>query len=266
MNLFFESWETFSSEILAASHTLLLSDYDGTLTPIVGRPQDAVLSNSMGTKLRTLINYPDFSIGIISGRSLPEIKEMVRIQGIYYAGNHGLEIDGPGLIYINPQARETQMIIKDIARKLDESLRHIDGIIIEDKNLSLSIHYRLVEERRVKQIVEVFRNITSSAMDNGKIRISSGKKVLEVKPFVDWHKGKAAEMIIEKIENTTGSKVKMVIYLGDDSTDEDAFKTVRRRHGWSIFVGPEGSSSEAEYSLESVQDVETFLARLLELK
>lgn len=262
----FESWESFSSEILAASHILLLSDYDGTLTPIVDRPQDAVLSNDMGTKLRTLANHPSFSIGIVSGRSLKEIKDMVGIEGIYYAGNHGLEIDGPGLSYINPQAREAQMKIKDIARQFIEKLGDIDGVLIEDKDLSLSVHYRLVEEKHVQQVVEVFRQITSPEVYNGNIRISSGKKVLEVRPPVDWHKGKAAETIIEEIEKVTGSTVKMSIYLGDDSTDEDAFKAIGRRHGWSIFVGSENSSSEAEYFLESVLEVETFLTRLLELK
>jgi trehalose-phosphatase len=266
MKHFFESWKIFSSEILSASHIVMLADYDGTLTPIVGRPQDAVLSNGMRTKLCKLADHPNFILGIISGRLLSEMKDIVGIEGIYYAGNHGLEIDGPDFRYINPQACETRLLLKDIVRRLDEALGHIDGVIIEDKNLSLSIHYRLVKESDVQQVVEMFRQITSPEIENGKIRIGSGKKVLEVKPPVDWHKGKAAETIIKQIEHITGSTVKIVVYLGDDSTDEDAFKTVRRRHGWSIFIGPDDSSSEAEYSLKSVQEVETFFARLLELK
>jgi trehalose-phosphatase len=262
----FENWESFTSEVVAASHILLLSDYDGTLTPIVDRPQDAVLSNSMKTKLRTLVNHASFSIGIISGRSLREIKDMVGIEGIHYAGNHGLEIDGPSLSYINPQAQKAQMKVKDIAHQLIETLGDIDGVIIEDKHFSLSVHYRLVEKRYVQQVVDIFQQITSPEVDNGNIRISYGKKVLEVRPPVDWHKGKAAETIIKEIEHPTSSKVKVIIYLGDDSTDEDAFKTIRRLYGWSIFVGSPGSSSEAEYFLESVPEVETFLTRLLALK
>lgn len=266
MKHFFKSLKIFSCEILAASHIVILTDYDGTLTPIVGRPQDAVLSNGMRTKLRKLANHPNFNLGIISGRSLSEIKDMVGIEGIYYAGNHGLEIDGPDLSYINPQARETQSILKDIARRLDDALGHIDGVIIENKILSLSVHYRLVKERHVQQVAEEFRQITSPEISNGKIKVSSGKMVLEVKPPVNWHKGNAVETIIDEIEKATGSKVKVIIYLGDDTTDEDAFKAVQRRDGWSIFVDPYELSSEAEYFLESVQEVENFLDRLLELK
>lgn len=266
MQKIFESWESFSSAVFSASYVLLLSDYDGTLTPIVDRPQDALLSRGMRTKLRTLANHPSFSVGIISGRSLSEIKGMVGIKGIYYAGNHGLDIDGPDLSYINPQAREAQSIIKDISRKLIEKLLDIDGVIIEDKDLSLSVHYCLVEERQVKLVVDRFHQLTSPEIDYGKIRIGSGKKVLEVRPPVDWHKGKATEKIVKKIEKVIGDKMKKYIYLGDDSTDENAFKVIRRLRGWSIFGGPADSSSKVEYCLESVLEVETFLTRLFQLK
>ena len=101
MQHLFQLWESFSSTIRAASHILLLSDYDGTLTPIVSRPEEAILSPEVREKVSALSKSPTFSVGIISGRSLSEIRALVGIEGIYYAGNHGLEIEGPGLKFIN---------------------------------------------------------------------------------------------------------------------------------------------------------------------
>jgi len=89
----FQSWALFSSDIKAAAHVLLLSDYDGTLTPIVSRPEEAILSPEVSEKLRALAQKSTFSVGIISGRPLSEVKSLVGMEGIYYAGNHGLEME-----------------------------------------------------------------------------------------------------------------------------------------------------------------------------
>jgi len=262
----FKSWESFSSDIGAVSHILLLSDYDGTLTPIVSRPEEAILSPEVREKLLALADKPAFSVGIISGRPLLEVKALVGIEGIYYAGNHGFEIEGPGLNYINPQAKEAQTEMKDLAQQFSARLAGIGGVIVENKGLSLSVHYRLVKESEEKLVAEIFHQITSPRLRDGKIRVSSGKKVLEVRPPIDWHKGKATETIMKEIKTVIGGEVGSVIYLGDDTTDEDVFRIIHRPQGWSIFVGQENPSSNADYYLNSTSEVETFLTRLLELK
>lgn len=266
MQHLFQSWEAFSSEIKAASHILFLSDYDGTLTPIVGRPDEALLSSGVREKLRALAEKPAFSVGIITGRLLSEVKALVEIEGIYYAGNHGLEIEGPGLSFIKPEAKAARAEIEDIVRQLSTRLAGIEGVIVEDKGLSLSVHYRLVKESQEQVVAETFREVTSPRLRDGKIRVSSGKKVLEVRPPIDWHKGKAVETIKKELEKVIGNEIKPVIYLGDDTTDEDAFKVLHRPQGWSIYVGQENPSSNAEYFLKSTVEVETLLSRMLELK
>jgi trehalose 6-phosphate phosphatase len=266
MQHLFQSWEAFSSEIKAASHILFLSDYDGTLTPIVGRPDEALLSSGVREKLRALAEKPAFSVGIITGRLLSEVKALVEIEGIYYAGNHGLEIEGPGLSFIKPEAKAARVEIEDIVRQLSTRLAGIEGVIVEDKGLSLSVHYRLVKESQEQVVAETFREVTSPRLRDGKIRVSSGKKVLEVRPPIDWHKGKAVETIKKELEKVIGTEIGPVIYLGDDTTDEDAFKVIHRPQGWSIYVGQENPSSNAEYFLESTLEVETLLSRMLELK
>lgn len=185
MQHLFQSWESFTSAIEAASHVLLLSDYDGTLTPIVGRPDEALLSPEVRDKLCALAEKPAFSVGIISGRSLSEIKKMVGIKEIYYAGNHGLEIEGPGLQFINPEAEAAQEAMKTLAGQLSARLAGVKGVILEDKGLSLSLHYRLVQENEEKMVAEVFHQATSPLVQAGKIRVTSGKKVWEVRPPID---------------------------------------------------------------------------------
>lgn len=266
MQHLFQSWETFSLDIRTASHILLLFDYDGTLTPIVSRPDEAILSPKTREILVKLTARPACSVGIISGRSLSEIKNMVAIEGIYYAGNHGLEIEGPDIKFTNPAAKTSQAEIKELARQLSAKLGNIEGVIVEDKGLSLSLHYRLVKESEVHTVAEIFRQITSPWLSEGKIRVTSGKKVWEVRPPIDWHKGKAAEIIIQRIKKILNCQEILTVYLGDDKTDEDAFKIIHRPHGWSIFIGGENPSSSADYFLDSTAEVKTFLSRLLDLK
>jgi len=266
MQYLFKSWQTFSDDIRAAPHLLLLSDYDGTLTPIVGRPAEAILSNEVRKKLYALSQKPTASVGIISGRAMAELKSLVDIEGIYYAGNHGLEIEGPGISFISQEAELAQAMMKDLARQLSAALDSIDGVIIEDKGLSLSVHYRLVTEGEENLVTETFKRLTSPLANEGKVRITSGKKVLEVRPPIDWHKGKAVEAITREIKVLLKLEQILTIYLGDDTTDEDAFKVLHRPEGWSIFVGEENPSSSADYFLNSAIEVEEFLSRLLELK
>jgi len=266
MEHLFQSWRAFSTDCRAASHILLLSDYDGTLTPIVGRPQDAVLSPGVRDKLSDLARKPDFSVGIVSGRSMSDLKSMAAIEGIYYAGNHGLEIEGPDLRYVSRDAELARATIKDLAGQLAAALESIAGIIIEDKGLSLSVHYRLVKEAEHNVVVGTFKRVASPLANEAKIRITSGKKVMEVRPPVDWDKGKAVESIRREIRSLLKLERVLTVYLGDDTTDEDAFKVLQRPEGWSVFVGQENPSSAADYFLNSTAEVEEFLSRLLELR
>lgn len=266
MQHLFRSWESFSSDIRAAAHILLLSDYDGTLTPIVGRPDEAVLPLKVSENLYALAKKPAFSVGIISGRSLSEVKALVGIEGIYYAGNHGLEIEGPGLKFINPAAKASQAEIRNLAGQFSAKLGSTEGVIVEDKGLSLSIHYRLVKKNEESIVAEIFHQVTSPLLREGRIRVTSGKKVWEVRPPIDWHKGKAVETIMKEMKAILKCAQLPTIYLGDDTTDEDVFRIIHRPEGWSIFVGQQNPSSNADYFLNSTSEVETFLSRLLELK
>jgi trehalose 6-phosphate phosphatase len=262
MKHLFKVWSTFEADCRAASHILLLADYDGTISPIVGRPEDAALSVSVRSVLSSLAQKPFFSVGVISGRRLAEVKFFVNIEGLYYAGNHGVEIEGPGLSYVNPAAASVTEIIKDLAGKLTAELASVPGVIIQAKKYSLSVHYRLAQKDKEKLITETVHRLADPLVNQGKIILYPMKKLWEIRPPVDWDKGKAVEFIAEKIKVTLKTERLLTIYLGDDTTDEDAFRVVRRPAGWSIFIGEENRKSAAEYYLDSPKEVEEFLARL----
>lgn len=265
MKHLFSVWQDFTADVHTASHVLLLADYDGTITPIVGRPEDAVLTPAVRNLLSVLIKKPAFSLGIISGRLLAELKSMVAIEGIYYAGNHGLEIEGPGFKYVSPAAGSARTVINDLAGQMATELADIQGVIIQDKGLSLSVHYRLVKKEKEKVVADTVHRLVDPLRNKGKITLFSGKKVWEVRPPVDWNKGNAVEAIADKLKLRLKQKRLLTICLGDDTTDEDAFKVVQRPEGWSIYVGDENRTSAAEYFLKSTAEVEEFLTRLVAL-
>jgi trehalose 6-phosphate phosphatase len=262
MKHFFKAWPAFEADCRAATHILLLADYDGTISPIVGRPEDAVLPSKVRSILSSLAQKPFFSVGVISGRRLAETKSLVAIDGLYYAGNHGVEIEGPGLSYVNPAAGAARSIIQDLAKKLKAELASVPGVIIQEKKYSLSVHYRLASKDKEKMITETVHRLVDPLVNRGEIVLYPMKKLWEVRPPVDWNKGKAVEFIARKIKAELKTEQLLTIYLGDDTTDEDAFRVVRRPAGWSIYIGNENRSSAAEYYLDSPEKVEEFLSRL----
>jgi trehalose 6-phosphate phosphatase len=249
-------WRTLEKR-LTSSALLLLMDYDGTLTPIMKRPEEAVLSADMKRLLSQLLKH--YPTAIISGRSLKDIRKLVGLRKIYYAGNHGLEIYGSGLKLVNPEAKRLASTVSEICGDLKSELGNIDGVIIEDKGLTASIHYRLVAPEKLRELKRIFTETTRQHLRNGRIKITSGKKVLEIRPKIDWDKGKAVLWIIDVLKPKGGA---LPIYLGDDETDEDAFRALRDR-GMTILVTKAPRKSNAEYFLRNVDEVKLFLRKLI---
>lgn len=226
---------------------VLFLDYDGTLTPIVKRPELARLRLATKKLLERLAKK--VTVCIISGRSLNDIKGLVKIQNIIYCGNHGLEIDYYGKVFIHPDAKKFKRRLDKILEILKEKLKNIPGILIEDKDVVLSVHYRNVRKEYIGKIKKVLD------MPFG-AKITYGKKVFEVRPPVEWDKG----FCVKKIMSMSGGRL-LPIYIGDDTADEDAFRVIRQ-DGISIFVG-RPKKSGAEYYLRNTKEVTRFLEQLL---
>ena len=257
-------WPKVAAQLKGARHILLLTDYDGTLTPIVSRPELADLPEGTRRSLRALARQRHITVAVISGRALADLKDKVGIRGITYAGNHGLEIEGPGIRFVSPVAEELRPVLRVIHNTLRRAVGTIKGVLIENKGLSLSVHYRLVEERTAREVERVLKRVIGNAHAAGKARITSGKKVYEVRPAVTWDKGKAIELLIEKYGKGRRESGLLPMYFGDDLTDEDGFKAVEDSGiGISVFVGEPSQNETASYFLKSPAEVATFLEMLL---
>jgi len=265
MEYLFNDWNSIWKQLKAAKHKVILFDYDGTLTPIVDRPEIARLPDGIKVMLNKLTHRPGVIVGIISGRAISDIREMVGVDNIIYAGNHGLEIEGPGIKFIHPLTDEIKSAMHIIGLVLAKAMARIRGVIVEDKGLTLSVHYRLVDTEQLQQVNAIFDNTVNIVGKGGKVRTTSGKKVHEVRPAVPWNKGRAVQMILEKFlpKNVRGSYLS--IYVGDDLTDEDAFEAVNNAGGISIFVGDSRQKSAAAYSLNDTSEVGSLLAEVLKI-
>jgi trehalose 6-phosphate phosphatase len=230
-------------------------DYDGTLTPIVSHPELAVLSKEMREVVKKLSQ--EYTTAIVSGRMRQDVQNLVGIEGLFYAGSHGFDINGPNFSMVKPEVEKLVPLIAQIVEKLNKELGSIKGILIEDKKFSVGVHYRLVDEQRVPQIKAFCEVIIKS---NTSLRLMEGKKVFEIMPAIYWNKGEAVRWIMQalKIEWAETS----VVYIGDDTTDENAFRVVRTR-GAGILVSEKPKISCADYLLSSPQEVRRLFEQLI---
>jgi len=251
-------------DFLKDKFIFLFLDYDGTLTPIAQSPDKAVISKKTMEILRRLLKNPHCRIAIISGRALKDIKNKIGLEGMIYAGNHGLEIDGPKIKFKTPISPGYMAILKKIKAVLRKKLSKIKGIIIEDKGLTLSLHYRLVDAKNVGLVKTIFHETLAYYIVSNKIKIRHGKKVLEIRPSLEWDKGKIVLWLLARLKFVLGKEPCIPIYIGDDITDEDAFKALKNT-GLTVFVGNPGSS-HAKYYLKNTQEVTEFLEQILKIK
>lgn len=240
---------------ITGKNILLFLDFDGTLTPIVEHPDKAVLSKEMKEHLYRIARNPKFRIAIISGRSLKDIKNKIGIPEIIYSGNHGLEIESPSVKYENDIAAGYITILKEIKTLLRDSLSPFKGVIVEDKKMTLSIHYRLVEKKIVPEIKRLILQKIAQYLHKKKIKKREGKMVLEITPNIEWNKGNAVTWILNSPEIFKNNFYP--IYLGDDITDEDVFKALKN-NGLTIIVGKK-KKSHAHFYLNDEMEVEKFL-------
>lgn len=233
---------------------LLLLDYDGTLVPIKKHPKLARLSPKRKLFLRKLADQPKIKMAIISGRKLSDIKKLVNLPGLIFVGNHGFEIEAFGKHKIHPAAKRFIPLLKQIKAVLANKIK-VNGVWIEDKGLTLSLHFRQVPQNRLKKLYEIFYETIDPWQKI--IKITKGKKVFEIRSLFDWDKGKAVKWIINKLQ----LKNYFPIYIGDDQTDEAAFRVAKGK-GLSLKVGMEGKTM-ADSRLRNVPQVYQFLSRLM---
>ncbi len=234
-------------------------DLDGTLTPLRKRPKDTIVSPEVKRLLKRLVHHPRLVVAIVSGRSLRDVLRLVRLKGIFYSGNHGLELRlprGKTRVFYN---RKDYQTVRRASRIVKQELARIKGVIIEDKSIMLGIHYRMVPLRYQARVVGTVRNILAGLDNRHHFCLGYGKKFVEFRPKLSFSKGKALKRILA----SPGLKNAYPVFFGDDLTDEDAFKAVRRR-GLGVLVG-EKKKSFASYFVKNTSEVKSVLKQLSRL-
>jgi trehalose 6-phosphate phosphatase len=231
-------------------------DYDGTLTAIVSEPKKALLSDSIRQTLRALaMQVP---VAILSGRELEDVRKRVDIDGIVYAGSHGFDIAGPRGLR-RQEATKFLPALDAAETELRQKLAGIAGALIERKRFSIATHYRNVNENDFSKLE---RAVSEIAARHQELRRMEGKKVYELLPNIDWDKGKAVLWLLENLGLEHGKVCP--IYIGDDRTDEDAFRALGQC-GVGILVSEQPRPTAASYSLRDPTEVERFLQELVEM-
>jgi trehalose 6-phosphate phosphatase len=233
-------------------------DYDGTLTPIVERPELAVLAPQMRETVRRLARA--CPVAVVSGRALADVSALVGIEELHYAGNHGFELRRAG--EAGPRrdkGREFLAAIERFAGLVEAEISPVPGAFVENKTYSLSVHYRQAPPERVREIEGAVDRLLA---DFPELRKHRGKKVFEIRPRIDWNKGKAVLWLLEALD-LDGREI-LPFYLGDDVTDEDAFRALSGR-GIGILVADAPVRSAADYALRDVGEVRRFLEALASL-
>jgi trehalose 6-phosphate phosphatase len=237
---------------------VLLLDFDGTLAPIVAHADEAAMPPETRVALDRLRAMPGVTAAVVSGRALADVRARAALDGIPYAGNHGMEIEGPGVHRIHPEAQAARPSLEVVAARLAPALVSIPGAFLEDKGLTLSLHYRMAAEgagAAVRALAE------AAVAGREELALTEGKMVLEVRPRVDWHKGKAVLFLLDHLRPPAGAPV---LYLGDDRTDEDAFRALRASgRGEGVLISPDPpADSAAAAHLADPHAVGAFFAAL----
>ena len=248
------------AERLGGARPAVFTDYDGVLTPIVDRPEDALISASMREVLRELASR--CPVCVVSGRDRTVVQQLMGLDDLVVAGSHGFDIWSPEAGTLEHEAGSAQEgLIENVTAELDQAVGGVPGVAIEPKKISVAAHYRLVaDEGDRAKVREAVQQLLAERPDE--LKMTPGKMVYELQPKLDWDKGRAVLYLIDAL-GLDGDDV-IPLYLGDDITDEDAFQALKGR-GIGIYVGsqtdPErdGRSTAADFVLDSVAEVERFL-------
>jgi trehalose-phosphatase len=245
---------------VSASPLAILLDIDGTLAPIAPRPQQALVPPETCAAVEALMRLPGVHVAIVTGRSVADARRLVGIPGLAVIGNHGFEVLGEDGDPISvPAAHSYLGAIRDAATSLDGLARRVEGTVLEDKKWTLSLHYRLAERPAIPMVVDFINQL---AAEHGLV-VTRGKEVLELRPPLEVNKGTAAVLWTRDVGTPASGSV---LYIGDDRTDEDAFRELRAAFAGAVTIrvgDPDhGEHTAAEYRVETPAEVREFLVAL----
>lgn len=245
MKSFWKNSEAISARLAAASALLVTLDFDGTLSALANTPEQARLEPELKAALKALAAAPGVSVFILSGRTLKSVRGLVGLRNLYYGGNHGIEIKGPGFAWRDAGALETRSLVAGIAAGIRESFPPATGVLVENKVFSASVHYRNLTAAYWRLFFDRMKDLMAAR--SGTLYWRSGHKVFELLPRGTAHKGNAVQLLRKHLGKP------FCLAVGDDLTDEDMFVAIKGR-GVSVRVCRK-AGSKAEYFLQAQSEV-----------
>jgi len=254
--------ETVADRLAAAPGVVCCLDFDGVLAPIVDDPGAAAMPPPLRERLVALRECESVRVAVVSGRELEDLRDRVDVDGLAYAGNHGLERRVDGQRSVAAAARRSTAAVSRVCDRLGDRLAHVPGVGIEDKDLTATVHVRGVPDERVPEVERVVGETVEevTTADGGSLEIRDGKAIREIRPAVGWDKGRAVDRLVDEAPDGW-----LPLYVGDDVTDEDAFEALRERdRGFGVLVGERGTA--ADYRLESQRAVRELLDLIVDAR
>lgn len=241
----------------AGTRPAVFFDFDGTLSEIVNDPGAARLVDGADAALRSLAAV--CPVAVLSGRDLADVTARIGVPGLWYAGSHGFELTGPdGGHHQNDTAAAAVPVLATVADELRGRLADIAGVLVEHKRFAVAVHYRNAARDRVAEVTATVRD---AGRDHG-LRVTTGREVIELRPDIDWDKGKTLRWVADRMAGD-GAPL-LPVYLGDDITDEDAFDAISA-DGIPIMVrhSDDGDrATSARYALADPDQVREFTDHL----
>jgi alpha,alpha-trehalase len=199
-------------------------------------------------------------VAVVSGRDRPNVAELVGLESVYYAGSHGFDISGPeGCRMQHEGGVAAAPALRAAEQELRVRLAGVNGATVEGKAFAVAVHYRLVPKDKVPDVNEV---VNAVAAEYRALRVAGGKKILELRPRIEWDNGRAVLWLLRALKLDFADVCP--IYIGDDVTDEDAFEALADR-GIGIVVRDGPRETAARYALNHPEEVRRFLEALLSL-
>ena len=238
---------------LSGRKPVVFLDYDGTLTPIVEDHTKAFLADDMRTAIANLAYH--CAVAIISGRDLAMLRRLVELDHVYLAGSHGFEITGPeGAIEAFEKGQKFLPELDTVENELRDSLADIEGHSVERKRFSVAVHYRQVGDADVDRLASIVERTLAA---HPQLKQGYGKKVFELRPGIDWDKGRAVLWLLERFRRHDSGV--LPIYVGDDITDEDAFRALAGGGLTIVVRDHEQRRTAADYAVADTGEVKRLI-------
>ena len=245
---------------LAGVPLVVLLDVDGTLAPIAPRPEDAAVPAPTRDAVTALARARDVHVALVSGRGALDARTLVGVDGVWSIGNHGLEtIDPAGSLTIDDRVAPWASALRSVREAAESAVASAPGAMVEDKGATLSIHYRLAE---ADVVPELERHVEAAATAAG-LRVTRGRKVIEVRPPIAVDKGTAVLALARRLGAT--ARTASIVFAGDDRTDEDAMDALRVWHSDAVTIhvaGEEPRATRAEFRAGAPEVLAKWLAAL----